>query len=837
MNINPTRGNSRKEKRMNAIARTISGAVLIALGLTLTTWAAEPPKPQPPPGPDKVGGDGVLVDDWLFQAEGQPLGKRAVQEIGWAREMAERIKRSPGAPDLSADLARLDELQKRLPSANDKSDPAAARTVYLAVRAVKRAIMLKHPVIDFTQLLFIDQPLPRSAHEAQHRNGPQASPGGRLLVQEGLNPDSPRRQLAPAPAAPGSAFWRPDLSFDARKVLFCMRPAGERNFHLYEIGFDGTGLRQLTNSQYDDLDPIYLPDGHIMFSTGRAHTYIRCMPETTSYVLARCDADGRNIYVISRNNECDWTPALLPDGRVLYTRWEYTDKPLWRIQSLWTINQDGTGEATFWGNQSVWPDTLAMARPIPGSRRVMFVGVGHHNWFAGSVGIVDPAKGYDYPDGLTCVTTEAPWGEVGRGPKDVPETADYHSAGRFGAFQSPWPLSEDLFLVSASARKGQFDLYLMDIHGNRELIARAENGSVLHAMPVKPRSYPRQPDQVRWPDPKNPEQPVRPGILFSPDVYEGVPELPRGIVKRLRIIQQDHKTYSTGYREGGAQGPAISGIQADSVKRVLGTVPVAEDGSVAFEVPPGRALFFQLLDDKGRAVQTMRSFTGAMPGEVRGCRGCHEARTDAPPMTKSPRSLNISTITPPPWGTNVTVGYPRFVQPVIDKHCISCHAKEGKARDALDLAPRTVPATGFFGKQSETYFTLLNKSNGWPRAAWIETKPGQNLAAMIPVEEEPWLGGTGSGRHGTPRGLYATLPPMTYLSYKSRLIEIAMSGKHHDVKITGTELEQLIAWVDCNVPFRGDEEVRAMPRMKEAPVIDRFNIPQDTIAERDEGRK
>ncbi len=124
----------------------------------------------------------------------------------------------------------------------------------------------------------------------------------------------------------------------------------------------------------------------------------------------------------------------------------------------------------------------------------------------------------------------------------------------------------------------------------------------------------------------------------------------------MRIIQQDHKTYSTGFREGGAQGPAISGIAADSVKRVLGTVPVAEDGSVAFEVPPGCALFFQLLDDKGRAVQTMRSFTGAMPGEIRGCRGCHEARTDAPPATKSLRPLNISAITPPPWGTNVTVG-------------------------------------------------------------------------------------------------------------------------------------------------------------------------------------
>ena len=86
-------------------------------------------------------------------------------------------------------------------------------------------------------------------------------------------------------------------------------------------------------------------------------------------------------------------PALLNDGRVIYSRWEYTDKPLWRLQKLWTTNQDGTGTAHFWGNQSVWPDHLSEPRPIPGSRRVMFSGVGHHDWWSGSIGIIDPGQG------------------------------------------------------------------------------------------------------------------------------------------------------------------------------------------------------------------------------------------------------------------------------------------------------------------------------------------------------------------------------------------------------------------------------------------------------------
>ena len=222
-------------------------------------------------------------------------------------------------------------------------------------------------------------------------------PGGRLLLLDGLHPGGQLRQLAPD--RPGS-FWRPDLSFDAGKVLFCFKPHDEKSFHLYEMNIDGTGLRQLTDSEYDDIDPIYLPDGHILFTTTRGNSYVRCGPFIYSYILARCDADGSNVYLISYNGEPDFVPALLNDGRVIYSRWEYTDKPLWRLQKLWTTNQDGTGTAHFWGNQSVWPDHLSEPRPIPGSHRVMFSGVGHHDWWSGSIGIVDPHQGSRLPTRL-----------------------------------------------------------------------------------------------------------------------------------------------------------------------------------------------------------------------------------------------------------------------------------------------------------------------------------------------------------------------------------------------------------------------------------------------------
>ncbi|MFV2069295.1 MAG: hypothetical protein ACC645_20205, partial [Pirellulales bacterium] len=579
----------------------------------------------------------LLTRDWLFQADGTPTVDRTADEIRWARQLAQRItkklardhaarlrrSRDPrtgsglataaknrGTVSLAGELEELGRLQRQL-EATEAADEPTVRQIYLAVRQVKRRIMLTNPAVDFSQVLLIDNPYPQGSewpHQARHRNGMMAVPGGRLLVLEGLRPDAPLRKLAPG--KPGS-FWRPDLSFDAKRVLFCFKASDEKAFHLYEVNIDGSGVRQITDGDYDDLDPIYLPDGRIMFSTTRGNTYVRCMPYTYSYVLARCEADGTDIYLISQNNEPDWCPTLLDDGRVLYSRWEYTDKALWRIQSLWTTNQDGTGTAVFWGNQSVWPDHLAEARPIPGSPRVMFTGVAHHDWFAGSIGIIDPRQGFNFPDGLTKVTCDVDWPECGQPPIDPHESPDYHASGRYTAYKTPFPLSAEDFLVSArrGPRGDKFGLYLMDVHGNRELIYEGAY-NIWHAMPIRPRRRPPvHPDRVVWPGTGTARQSQQPGTFFSPDIYEGVPELQRGSVKYVRVIQLDAKTATSWTRDARFSGPAISSLQEDGVKRILGTVPVESDGSVHFEVPSGKALHFQVLDEHYRALQTMRSFT------------------------------------------------------------------------------------------------------------------------------------------------------------------------------------------------------------------------------------
>jgi hypothetical protein len=773
----------------------------------------------------------ALCRDWLFQTDNHPTLDRAQQEIQWARQLAARVSRGADPPDLSAELAALNELEAQLADAVSKD----AGPLYLAVRRVKRRIAITNPVIDFSQLLLIDQPYPGGGHEwrheAIHRLGHRAVPGGRLLVLDGLHPGGRVRQLFPP--NPGS-FWRPEISFDGKRVLFCFKPHDDKSFHLYEMHLDGSEIRQLTDSDYDDIDPIYLPDGHIMFTTTRGNTYVRCGPYIYSYALARCDADGKNVYLVSTNSEPDFVPSLLDDGRVVYSRWEYSDKDQNRVQSLWTTNQDGTGTAVLWGNQSIWPDHPAEPRPIPGSDRLMFTGVGHHNWFIGSIGIIDPRQGFNFPKGLTRVTWDLPWGEVGSGPGDRPESPTYHASGRYSGYLGAYPISSEDFLVSAKGLDDKFRVYLMDIHGNRELIFEGRFNA-WYAIPIRPRSVPRShPDLVDWPGTGEHRVAKKPGVFYSADVYQGVPDLPRGSVKFLRVFQQDAKTYSTWHKQFVFSGPVVSAVQTEAVKRIVSVVPVEEDGSACFEAPAGESLFFQLLDDEYRALHTMRSFSGVLPGERRGCVGCHEMHSTSPANRIGLAQRRPPTpLSPPPWGTE-SIGYERFVRPVLEQYCGECHLGEGEARKDFDLSTR--PATGEFeGHFTEPYLTLIGPA-AWPVPVPDTGQPGYGLAGAFPVygltsnETYPLDPATDAAT-----AIWRTMRPRQYLSLRSRLIDMASSGEHYDVTVDPLSLRRLIAWVDANCPYVGEEELRAMddpdfpgiedlpirPRVKTAPVISR----------------
>ena len=785
----------------------------------------------------------AIERDWMYQVGDKP---NLSQEITRTRAVAARFERPSYA------------LESIAAAAEGSLTAEKAKALYLAVRRIRRGLMLGNPAVNFTQLLMVDMPYPQGRewqHETRHRLGYMAVPGGQLIVVDGLSLDGKVRRLMPQAPLHGS-FWRPDLSFDARRVLFCFKPHNEKSFHIYEINLDGTGLRQSTSGIFDDFDPVYLPDGrNFVFSSTRGHTYVRCMPPTNAFNLMRGMLDGGDLYFISANNEPDYLPAVMNDGRLVYTRWEYTDKPLWRAQSLWTVNPDGTQPNTFWGNQSVWPDLLKDARPIPGSRRVMFTGSAHHNWFSGSVGIVDPDKGANFPNGLTKVTAELAWPESGNGPVDPVESPNYLAYGRYDAYQTPYPLSERDFLVSAR-RDGKFVLYLMDTDGNRELIYEGAN-HIFHAQPIRSRAVPPAlPDRVSWPTAAERLEPAG-GSIYSANVCQGAPPELSGRAKYLRVLHIEQKTYTYwNKRPALSTGPVVSLLQSDGVKRVLGTVPIRPDGSVWFQAPAGVALHFQLLDENHRALQTMRSFANVMPGESRGCLGCHEQHSRAPQQGGAPASAVRSgpdAITPVPWAYDAgftvappgcatlaqalecgscaaaraeakqlahavrfgtSVSYLKDVQPVLDRYCGKCHQGEGMARKTFDLTLR-----GY-----EPYMTLIGRP-GWGRTNAIPESlpPGYDDAGTLKVENYSTVD----------PAAYRTPEPMTRLSFKSRLVERASGGKHHGVKVDPYSLMRLILWVDTMCPYLSDEDIRAeedpqfqgsewlaiKPRLKSAPVV------------------
>ncbi len=766
-------------------------------------------------------GERLLEDEWRFQAEGKPLDERALQEIAWSRELAARLRKAAPPPDLTEELNRLETLERTVRGLAGGANDEALEAAYFDVRRAKRRLMFKDPKVDFTKLVFIDVP-ERYPHESMHRVYPQAQLNCvRLLVLDGLEPWGAVRKLTPE-LGPGW-YWRPDVSFDGTRVLFCFRPKADKTFHLYEAGLDGAGLRQLTSGNYDDQDPIYMPDGRIVFVSNRGSSHARCVVGHPSTVLARCDADGRNIYLISGGNEPEYTPALLPNGQVLYTRWEYTDKELMRIQSLWTVNPDGTATTVFWGNQSYWPDLLMEARPIPGSHRVMFAGHGHHQVYWGSIGIVDPRVGLNYPDGLTKVTWDVPWCEVGNGPAEKQESAAYHTSGSYSGYKSPYPLSEEVFLVSARHGGGgtRHKLFLMDVAGNRELIY-AGAFHALFALPVKSRPLPPAiPERIAWAGAQKDGKPIAPGTFYSPNVYQGAPEILRGKAKYLRVISQDYNTMTLGKkiqdvvntsaRTHMHVGPVVSAVVNDAVKFVLGTVPIEADGSFYFEAPPCTTLHVQLLDGNHRCLHTMRSFTSVMPGEHRGCVGCHEGQNAAPlrqgaiALTKPPAKIE-----PYPIGAVYSLGYERDIQPVLDRYCGKCHQGDGKGREKLDLTLRPSADGGVF---PEPYLTLtLGKKR---QLGDFPSHCEGGIAGTILAEARPW----------TPQ-TYKTFPPMTALSYTSKLVDIAASGKHNQVKVDELSLTKLILWVDTLCAYRGERELRAMADPDpEDPIFKRSDYP------------
>jgi hypothetical protein len=444
----------------------------------------------------------------------------------------------------------------------------------------------------------------------------------------------------------------PVVHFDGRRILFSLRRDVRDDYHLYQIDADGQNLRQLTAApRVSDIQPTYLPSGRILFSSTREPKYIHCQRHLMASLFLM-EPDGANIHQIGYNTLFEGRSSLLPDGRVLYSRWEYVDKHFSSAYGLWTTNPDGTGQSLLYGGLSWQPGAILDARAIPGSSQMVciFGSVHDHDW--GAIVVVDPLQGNDGP--RTWIRT---W------PGDIrSRLAQWNVVGRVGSYDSfvglapkyatPYPLSEKYFLCSRTvdAKSQEMAIFLVDIFGNEVLLHREAPGCFQPApLAARPRP-PVIPDRL---------DPLRDtGQFYIADVYQGdaMAGVPRGVVKTIRIVEAPAKrTYPpngigdwTAPGDGESHHPTAVCWNHYNSKRVLGTVPVEPDGSAYFEVPARRFVYFQLLDENGMMIQSMRSGTSLLPGEQAGCVGCHAYRS-VPPGRPESLALRRGPSTIQPW--------------------------------------------------------------------------------------------------------------------------------------------------------------------------------------------
>ena len=441
----------------------------------------------------------------------------------------------------------------------------------------------------------------------------------------------------------------PVVDYDGKTIVFSYRPAGDDTCHLFEIQSDGTGLKQLTDGQWDDIEPCFLPDGGIMFVSSRGRRWVNCWL-TRVATLYRCDRDGKSIRLISPNIEHDNTPWALNDGRVLYTRWEYVDRSQVHYHHLWTTNPDGTGQMVYFGNMhpgGVFID----AKPIPNSDRVVFVdspGHGRKN-HAGRIATVTDRKGPDDRSAL----------------KHITRTAGYWD---------PYPLSGKLFLTATGNH-----LKILNRDGEEEFlytqpaIPTGPGGAkTCYADLQEPRPLIARKKEPQVPSRVQLDQPT--GKMMLTDVYIGrsMKDVERGSIKRLLIMESLPKPINY---TGGMDPMSFGGTF--TAERIMGTVPVEPDGSAFFELPANRSFFFIALDENEDAVKRMQSFTCVMPGEVFSCVGCHEERKSTPQPLRGAGMPTAFKRPPsriePVAGIPDIFDFPRDIQPILDKYCVKCH--------------------------------------------------------------------------------------------------------------------------------------------------------------------
>jgi len=692
------------------------------------------------------------------------------------------------------------------------SDPRW-RDLYLRACEVRRRKRLRPLLARWRRFVFTQHRFNRGSWK--YTEGLSDSPGSRggFLPGSSLNvlefPDGSGTEDRLAASAYGKVrtliddpkgFLRdPDVSYDGRCVLFAWKKSmDDDDLHLYEMDVATEKVHQLTRGLgFADYEGVYLPDGNILFNSTRCFQTTPCNvnPVSNFYLM---DRRGRFMRRVGFDQVHTIFPTVTYDGRVLYTRWEYVDRGQIYPQPLFHMHPDGTQQRECYGATSWFPTNIVHARGIPGSTKIVAIITGHHRPAAGKLALIDPAKGLQEASGVQLI---APIRHT------EPIRKDRYGEGG-NQFQYPYPLDARRFLVTLAlptpdGGTGRFNIYFIDNDGRRELLVEGrEAGAGIgcrQIVPLAPRRRPHaRPDLVDY------RQTT--GTVYLQDVYEGpgLKGIPRGTVKRLRVVAIEYQAASIGRLDHRGKGgsstvwtPVAVGHGSWDVKVVLGTADVHPDGSALFEVPARTPIYFQALDAKDHAVQTMRSWTVLMPGETQSCVGCHEPAGTAPlaghrvsmALAGAPQKLK------PFYGPPRGFSFAKEIQPILDRHCVRCHS--GEKGKPFSLSGERVQVGRTKRTFSRAYLALTHTHGtdgdcNHPVVNWIDSM------------SEPSM-----------------LPPRHRGASTSKLLVMLEKG-HNDIRMSAEELAKIACWIDLLVPYCGEFREHHAWTAAEVARYDRF---------------
>ena len=737
-----------------------------------TLSLATVPKPKAAPKPD--GAKDSLVKDTNITD--------ALALAGKTLAYVEKSKKLPAC------AASLKVLQAKWDSKTVK--PEAYEEFYISVRHLRRKMILSHPALDFERILINRNPPTKYSHNGDQHLGRHSRVGKGLTILANWKTD----KLTATPMLsegklPEGAVRNPDLHYDAEKVAFAFcdhTREGQKRYFLHEAALDGSSVRQLTGTKRDkfntwdnratviieDNDPCYLPDDEIIFITTRCQSFGRCHGGryNPAWTLHRCDKDGDNIKQLSFGNENEYEPSVLNDGRIVFTRWEYTNRHEMFFHMLWACRPDGTNVTHFFGNDMLHPMMMVEATAIPGTHRVVTTAQGHHSYNTGTTVILDTNIGENTEEAIEHITPETPYSESPGGGWPNPH------------YSHPYPITDELMLVSRANhnvhKQGQLPpaadraIYLIDPAGGREMIY--EDPEVASFSPIAIRKRKRPPVMPTMLQPNASDY----GTVFLQNAYltrkENDPEgiIKPGMIKAVRII-------AIGVQPRARRSACSMFVPVEIPKRVIGTVPVDETGSAYFKVPARTSLQVQTLDENGMAILTEKSLFYLQPGENRSCVGCHEPEGSSPIVSAMAKLRRLRPVDlKPAAGPDYPGGlsFMRTVQPVLDRYCIKCHGL-GEGKD-----PK--------GEKVK----LIHDGQTWPQSFKALVAMGDHKVGL-----KSYMGG--SQNHTVEDRNISK--PRRFFAFRNKVSHMLVKN-HGKCNMDNDSYMRIIEWLDVNAQCYGD---------------------------------